>query len=141
MENEEFRHVYQVQVEMLQWFRTLKDWDIILSNEWKKVKRKKACVLTDTPKFPSDNSIHLLIVGQHLSSISLSNAKVYDKEKTYQYDDFTRKVAISSRFPSYCVSLLFSLFIFLFISFPFYFSLISILLLLLFLLFYELFII
>ena len=44
MEKEEFCPIYQVSVEMLEWFHMLKDQDIILSSKWKKVKKKDKTV-------------------------------------------------------------------------------------------------
>ena len=59
MEREEFHPLYQVEVDMLQWFHTLEDWDVILTSESKKVKGTSPYMLTDSPRFPGDNSINL----------------------------------------------------------------------------------
>ena len=80
MEKKEFHLVYQVEVEMLQWFHTLKEWDIILSSEWNKVKGTRPCVLTDILRFPGDNSIHLfdcwIILFLHISFNKVGNTVV-----------------------------------------------------------------
>ena len=59
MKREEFHPLYQVEVDILQWFHTLEDCDVILTNEWRKVKETGPCVLIDTLRFPDDNSIQL----------------------------------------------------------------------------------
>ena len=48
LEKEELQPAYQIQMEMLQWFKPLSWWDDTLELEWRKIKGVRSCNIADS---------------------------------------------------------------------------------------------